>query len=500
MKKIIALMVVLALVQNAQARVRADIPSTEIGGTNCWNLNSCENVLYVNNITWIPLVEEPNLDVNSSVYWDGIDEVSDIQGSQIQNDLGWVNSTSNGTVYDGDGLNIINNNGNLSLNNYLTIDGLNASGDNVNVSALRVSLQGLNARAELDLNAGNPALGLYADNGVDPAYIIKYNASVSPAFFVSALWIYNPAGNIIYTAGLEHWFDKTLRVRGGANITFGDSQVSSLALNGDELDVASYGDMVLNPGGILKLKPSGGSHTLTISDSTPRMILETDSGADIRFNASGKFEVYPNTAGTNPGGTYGLNIQVDPRGFPYMVPISSTSNGGDGLGIDEDLGDNLWIFSRDGGPLRIGGNTSGSSPYIQIDDTGTELYFRIYTDTNGLGAITKYGDSYAGAIKNLLMISNNAGGKTGEIALSPASRVITVGDFDPYLDSTFDLGNETLRFKDLYISGQAKLKPTTSAPSCGAVDEGNLYADDSHALCYCNSTTWINIGGGGSCA
>ena len=65
------------------------------GYTN--NLNFTNGAGYYNSTTipsYILTSNEPNLNVNSSNYWDGLNTPADILGSQITNDLNWINDTT----------------------------------------------------------------------------------------------------------------------------------------------------------------------------------------------------------------------------------------------------------------------------------------------------------------------------------------------------------------------------------------------------------------------
>ena len=52
------------------------------------------------------------------------------------------------------------------------------------------------------------------------------------------------------------------------------------------------------------------------------------------------------------------------------------------------------------------------------------------------------------------------------------------------------------------LTNALQLTPIASPPvTCGdANTEGTIYSDDSHALCWCNGTAWVVIGGAGACS
>lgn len=68
--------------------------------TYVYNKTEIDNAQYINqtygNLTYILQSNESNLNVNSSNYWDNLDSPSDILGSQINNDLNWINTSSGG--------------------------------------------------------------------------------------------------------------------------------------------------------------------------------------------------------------------------------------------------------------------------------------------------------------------------------------------------------------------------------------------------------------------
>jgi len=52
----------------------------------------------------------------------------------------------------------------------------------------------------------------------------------------------------------------------------------------------------------------------------------------------------------------------------------------------------------------------------------------------------------------------------------------------------------------LHVRHIMRLEPQTTAPECDTTQEsGNLYADDSGALCYCDGTNWNKMAGPGDC-
>lgn len=45
------------------------------------------------------------------------------------------------------------------------------------------------------------------------------------------------------------------------------------------------------------------------------------------------------------------------------------------------------------------------------------------------------------------------------------------------------------------------ITPTDTPPdSCSGASEGGIYSDTSHAICWCDGTTWTKIAGAGTCA
>jgi len=67
---------------------------------NYYNKTEIDNSQFINqtygNTTYIKQEDENNLNVNSSNYWDGLDTPADILGSQINNDLSWINTSGSG--------------------------------------------------------------------------------------------------------------------------------------------------------------------------------------------------------------------------------------------------------------------------------------------------------------------------------------------------------------------------------------------------------------------
>ena len=49
------------------------------------------------------------------------------------------------------------------------------------------------------------------------------------------------------------------------------------------------------------------------------------------------------------------------------------------------------------------------------------------------------------------------------------------------------------------VNKNFQITPRTTAPSCGAGQAGQIYFDDSGAFCGCDGSSWINIGGSGTC-
>jgi hypothetical protein len=74
------------------------------------------------------------------------------------------------------------------------------------------------------------------------------------------------------------------------------------------------------------------------------------------------------------------------------------------------------------------------------------------------------------------------------------------------LDNTIDIGTAARKFATGHfgtavISPMQQLTPTASPPAaCAGGTEGEVYSDTSHALCWCDGTTWQKLSGAGTCS
>lgn len=103
----------------------------------------------------------------------------------------------------------------------------------------------------------------------------------------------------------------------------------------------------------------------------------------------------------------------------------------------------------------------------------------------GSGVISGDGDNFA----NIATLTDGS-----------ATWTITWGD------STINTGDGYIMWGDktspqVKLPGGVRVRPQASPPlTCDAGNEGNIYSDTSHALCWCDGTTWQKLSGAGTCS
>jgi len=154
------------------------------------------------------------------------------------------------------------------------------------------------------------------------------------------------------------------------------------------------------------------------------------------------------------------------------------------------------IQCNSGMTIDDGGNVSlknGGGYYDSTTNSG--MYFPS-------SSITSF---YAGTFDNIFAL-RKVGAGDFRVALDDGSRLgwVASGNSESgTIDTTlFRSAAGIVAFGDGSTGGGAvHLTPLASPPrTCDSTAEGDLYSDTSHAMCWCDGTTWQKLSGAGTCA
>lgn len=186
---------------------------------------------------------------------------------------------------------------------------------------------------------------------------------------------------------------------------------------------------------------------------------------------------------------------------PYWKAVGGGAGGGNGdvVGPASAVDNGVPRFDGTTGKLIQGGSV------LIIDDAGnlavkngggyfdSSLNSGMYFPT---GAITSF---YAGAFDNIFAL-RKVGAGDFRVALDDGSRIAWVASGDPE-SGTVDTTMERDAAGIVKLTSVLNLAPLASTPrTCDATAEGDIYSDTSHALCWCDASTWQKLSGAGTCA
>lgn len=135
------------------------------------------------------------------------------------------------------------------------------------------------------------------------------------------------------------------------------------------------------------------------------------------------------------------------------------------------------------------GDVFGGGPFIEI--IGTTNTTKGWDPPNSGGAIY----AHAGSSDGIMLESQN--GSRSVLINNDGVNIVATGSHSVYVDGT----NGVSVTGKITFDTLAQLTPAESPPAaCSGPIEGAIYADTSHAFCFCDGTTWQKVIGEGSCA
>lgn len=200
---------------------------------------------------------------------------------------------------------------------------------------------------------------------------------------------------------------------------------------------------------------------------------------------------------------------------------ASSGTIGGTLGSTDDL-----LTCTDG----TGGSTIGACTVANIDNLRLDGNTLSSTDANGnitlapngtgrvvvpVGSLTEPGVAVSGITGTGFTFDE--GSQRGVSWTDSGQSRFWIGTSDVRMQSDFNLGwgpsatnasvtvNDTVLVRSaagiVGLTSALHLTPIASPPrTCDATAEGDLYSDTSHALCWCDASTWQKLSGAGTCA
>lgn len=301
-------------------------------------------------------------------------------------------------------------------------------------------------------DADSQRLGLRT--GTYPEATLHINGTVKFDQFTSCTALEtNASGNLV--CGTDD-------VNGSSSGSSGFNDTGTVVTLIDQTDNVTAGNLTIdNTNGRMGIGTTSPDSTLHIinpgatSSRTSRVIIEGAAGA-----ATGQPQLLINQSSTN-GNSHII------QAYAGSTSIFTLENEGDIVAAGNFQGEDILVNDADvysiSGDLHVSGEDS--------------LYFVMDRSDNDASSAIIFGKDTA-----------------LETAPAAADEFMRITD-DGYVGI-----NESSPARNLHISDVMRLEPRSSAPT--SASQGDIYSDsDSGALCYYNSTAWVDITGvGGACA
>jgi len=294
---------------------------------------------------YILTLNEADLNVNSSNYWDGLNSPSDILGSQINNDLNWINaSTAGGSYvpYTGATTNVNLNAKNLVNTAKLSVGSSTASSTGVAYFNGNVGIGTTSPGAKLEISNDNAKIKLSNPSNPSNYYttIEQHYNYAGPSFVINS-------------------------VSGGTTLQILGRYSSNLAIMKDGGNV---GIGTTSPGA--KLEVSGGT--------TP----SADTNIKIDTSGSTTYNPYLDLKANKPANTLsgGLRIFNGGGATPFVQIVGKTAS--------SDTTGSLEFYTSNNEAMRI---TSAGNVGIGTTSPGAKLSFGTYYSTyNNVNSVRLY--------------------------------------------------------------------------------------------------------------
>lgn len=228
---------------------------------------------------------------------------------------------------------------------------------------------------------------------------------------------------------------------------------------------------------------SGGGGGSEFEDSAFRVLNDGDNTKELAFDVSGvTTETTRTLTVPNANGT----LVIGSTGSTTRAMLTANGTGGSTLqaspNITQDASNNL-ILGDSTGARELWFSSVSTAPLLRRNSTALRL-------------IGNTGSEVAMQAGTFAAQDNSGISGFYDIQVQNGKKIC----FSDGVDFEQCLGAGT--GKSIRINDSLQLTPLASSTTCDGATEGKLYADTSHALCFCDGTSWVNLTplSGGSCS